>query len=231
MSSSIPARRETAAGRATPPGGEPDDPDDRANAHRDGSASDAEVVARSLDDPAEFAVLFDRHAVAIRGYLARRLGADLADDLVGQTFLVAFDGRGRYDPARHDARPWLYGIATTLLRRHRRDEVRGYRALARAGSFTTAHTVGHADAVIDGVDAGVSVRQIADALAALAHGERDALLLYAWGDLSYQEIADSLQIAVGTVRSRLNRARRRLRPLLAENPAATAALPRIEESR
>lgn len=51
--------------------------------------------------------------------MTRRLGRDAAEDVVAETFLVAFDRRHRYDPARPDARPWLYGIATNLIRRHR----------------------------------------------------------------------------------------------------------------
>ncbi|MCY7342377.1 MAG: hypothetical protein LH603_11180 [Pseudonocardia sp.] len=97
------------------------------------SPDDASVIARSLHDPPWFAQLYDRHAAPVRGYLARRVGADLADDLVAQTFLVAFDKRTTFDLSRPDARPWLFGIATALVRRHRRDEIRGYRALARAG--------------------------------------------------------------------------------------------------
>src|SRR5688572_18566387 len=79
---------------------------------------DAAVIAASLATPERFAVIFDRHAPYIHRYLARRLGAEVADDLVGETFLVAFRKRGRYDGQRHDARPWLYGIATNLLGQH-----------------------------------------------------------------------------------------------------------------
>ncbi|WP_232519954.1 RNA polymerase sigma factor [Actinosynnema pretiosum] len=80
-----------------------------------------------------FGELFDRHARALHGYLRRRVG-DLADDLVAETFLVAYQGRAGYDPARGTARAWLHGIAANLLRRHLRQEVRGLRALARAGA-------------------------------------------------------------------------------------------------
>ncbi len=78
-------------------------------------------------------MLFDRHAPEISRYIARRLGPDAADDLVAETFLVAFRKRGHYDMACPDARPWLYGIATRLIGRHRRDEVRFFRAIARTG--------------------------------------------------------------------------------------------------
>jgi hypothetical protein len=95
---------------------------------------DAAVIARSLRSPECFGTIFDRHAPAIYHYIARRLGSDSADDLVAETFLVAFRRRGRYDGAQPDARPWLYGIATRLISRHRRDETRFLRAIARTGT-------------------------------------------------------------------------------------------------
>ncbi|MGW5472535.1 RNA polymerase sigma factor, partial [Streptomyces chartreusis] len=87
--------------------------------------SDASVIARSRDEPEAFAALFDRHADAVHRYAARRLGGEVADDLVAETFTTAFQQRHRYDPARGagaDARPWLFGIATNLVGRHRRAE-------------------------------------------------------------------------------------------------------------
>jgi RNA polymerase sigma-70 factor (ECF subfamily) len=91
---------------------------------------DAEIIARSLRRPDRFATIFDRHATHIRRYLARRLGGHVADDLVAETFVVAFGKRAGYDQTRPDARPWLYGIATNLLRKHHRDEAREYRLRA-----------------------------------------------------------------------------------------------------
>lgn len=96
-------------------------------------STDADVIARSVDDPDAFAVLFDRHAVTIHGYLSRRVGPHIADDLTAETFLVALKKRSGYDSAQANARPWLYGIATNLLHRHHRQETRQYRALARTG--------------------------------------------------------------------------------------------------
>src|ERR1035437_4919100 len=92
---------------------------------------DAALIARSIDTPDCFAVLFDRHAPAIYRYVARRLGPDAADDLVAEAFLVAFQRRGGYDSTQAEARPWLYGIATNLISRRRRDEMRFFRAIAR----------------------------------------------------------------------------------------------------
>jgi len=78
-----------------------------------------------------FEELFELHFDAIYGYLARRVGPDLARDLASETFTRAFAGRGRYDPRQGEVRPWLFGIASNLLRRHYRDEERRLRAFAR----------------------------------------------------------------------------------------------------
>jgi RNA polymerase sigma factor (sigma-70 family) len=178
-----------------------------------GSGSDAQVIAESLDDPTAFALVFDRHFDAVHRYLARRVGVDLADDLADETFTTAFDLRRRYDPGHPDARPWLLGIATNLVRHHRRSEARRLRAYARLDRPTASQ--GGLEGVEARLDAARMGPLIAEALTHLPDGDRDALLLFAWADLRYEEIAVALRIPVGTVRSRLNRARRRLRELLA----------------
>jgi RNA polymerase sigma factor (sigma-70 family) len=170
---------------------------------------DAAIIERSLRRPERFAAIFDRHAPHIQRYLARRLGRQIADDLVAETFLVAFDKRARYDPRRPDARPWLYGIATNIVRQHRREEVREYRL--RAAISPEPDPDGHADRVAARVTAGAMNRLLAGALTELSAGDRDVLLLIAWEDLTYDEVAEVLGIPVGTVRSRLNRARRQVR--------------------
>jgi DNA-directed RNA polymerase specialized sigma24 family protein len=96
------------------------------------STSDASVIEASLTDPAAFAVLFDRHAAVIWRYARRREPA-LADEVLSETFVRAFAGRTRYDLTQSDARPWLRGIATNVLRGHRRGDERRRRAYALAG--------------------------------------------------------------------------------------------------
>jgi RNA polymerase sigma factor (sigma-70 family) len=178
------------------------------------AGDDGLVIARSLGDPEEFAVVFRRHAAEIQRYVVRRLGADAADDVVADIFLTAFRLRSRYQPGRPDARPWLYGIATNLIGRHRRAEVRQYRALTRTGvDPLTEPFTDQADAR---VSAGAQSRRLAAALARLPAVHRDALLLVAWGDLSYEQAAVALGVPVGTVRSRLSRARGKLRQALAD---------------
>lgn len=158
---------------------------------------------------ANFAALFDRHAVAIHRYLARRAGTGAADDLLAQTFLVAYERRGSYDRSRPDARPWLYGIAGNLLRRRWRDEVRQYQAWARTGVDPVA--ADHAGRVAEAVDAQSAAAGLAGVLAALSRTDREVLLLVAWEELTYPEVAAALDIPIGTVRSRLHRARARIR--------------------
>jgi RNA polymerase sigma-70 factor (ECF subfamily) len=192
----------------------------RAAAEADAAdADDAAVIQLSRHEPEHFTVLFRRHAPHIQRYVMRRLGPDAADDIVAETFLLAFRQRDRYDPARADARPWLYGIATNLIGRHRRAEIRLYRALARTGADPV--TESFTDRVDERVSASTASRRLATALARLSAEHRDTLLLVAWGDLSYDEVAAALGVPVGTVRSRLSRARSKLRRTLGDaNPAA-----------
>ncbi|MFE3514533.1 RNA polymerase sigma factor [Streptomyces sp. NPDC059166] len=176
--------------------------------------SDASVVRRSLEDPDAFAALFDRYADDIHGYAARRLGTEAADDLMAETFVIAFQRRRGYDLSKPHARPWLYGIVTNLVRGHRRAEARRLRAMARA-AYTSP---GEGEPLADRVSARVSAEgiraELAGALAALPARYRDVLLVVAWGDLDYAEASVALGVPVGTVRSRLHRARKRLREAL-----------------
>ncbi|MBP2475172.1 RNA polymerase sigma-70 factor (ECF subfamily) [Crossiella equi] len=181
---------------------------------RPGAPPPDDVEHPDLSGPAPAAVfgrLFDEHAAALHRYLARRVGTSTADDLVSETFLTALTRRHSYDPARAGVRSWLYGIATNLLRNHVRAEVRGYQATARALGASAGHEEGHDGRVAARVDAETATRGLAAALARLADGDRDVLLLTSWAGLSATEVAEALGIPVGTVRSRLHRARRWLR--------------------
>jgi RNA polymerase sigma-70 factor (ECF subfamily) len=182
------------------------------------AAGDAAVIEGSRREPERFAVLFDRHAPHIYRYLARRAGPGVADDLVAETFLAAFAKRDRYDLSYSDARPWLYGIATNLVGQHRRDEVRQYQI--RQAATAAPEVPGHADRVAADVTA-QAMRPLLDAaLAALSAGDRDVLLLIAYEQLTYQEVSRALGIPVGTVQSRLHRARAKVRQVLAGTDAA-----------
>jgi RNA polymerase sigma factor (sigma-70 family) len=159
----------------------------------------------------EFGRLFDVYARSLHRYLARRVGADTAHDLVSETFLVALNQRHSYDPRRGAVRSWLYGIATNLLRRQCRQEVRALQATARSAGHAPGAEASHDTRVADRLDAAAMAAQLAGALASLSEGDRDVLLLTSWAGLDSTEVADALNIPVGTVRSRLHRVRKWLR--------------------
>lgn len=172
-------------------------------------SEDATLVEASWQEPERFGEIYDAYFVEIHTYVQRRLGRDIADDLAAETFLAAFRQRKRYDTTRGNARPWLYGIATNLMRRHRRREVAGYKALARVGATDTMEV--HDDQLDDRIAAQALRPRILDALARLSPGDRDVVLMITIAELSHQETAEALGIPYGTVGSRLNRARRKLR--------------------
>ncbi|MEQ4720814.1 sigma-70 family RNA polymerase sigma factor [Nonomuraea sp. B19D2] len=179
--------------------------------------ADSELVSASWTEPEAFAELFDRYSAMLYRYVSKRLGPEPAEDLVGETFLVAFSRRKSYDLAYPDARPWLFGILTKLISRHHRKEAARYRALLRAPVDSDVESP--ADRVAAGVTAQAVRSELAGALAALPAKDRDVLLLIAWGDLTYEEVGRALGIPVGTVRSRLNRGRRKVRAALGDtNP-------------
>jgi len=175
-----------------------------------GRPNDAHAILASLRDPSRFRIVFERHHDDVRRYLQRRSGMDTGEELAAQTFEEAFRTRARFDPAFTNARPWLMGIATNLLRHHYRAEAARLRAIERAASM--ASTVGEDDPDAR-LDARIAAQNLARALQAMTRGERDIVLLYAWGDLTYAEIALAMDVPIGTVRSRLNRTRGRLREL------------------
>lgn len=174
--------------------------------------TDADEISRSLTDPSRFAVIFDRHFARVHRFLERRIGRDGADALAGEVFRIAFERRPSYDPNRPHCLPWLYGIAKNVLLKERRREARHLRALGRL------HAEAECGDSARGTDARLDAQQmwprLAAALSELPVGERDVVLLVAWEELSYQEVADVLEVPIGTVRSRLNRARHRLRELI-----------------
>jgi RNA polymerase sigma-70 factor (ECF subfamily) len=172
--------------------------------------TDAAVFEQSVGHPQLFTVIFDRYYRSVYGFLSRHVGRTIADDLAAETFTRAFERRSAYDPAAERALPWLLGMSLNLLAHHRRSEARHFRALAASSRVSPAEEAGQAG---EGIDLVITQRLIAG-LEQLDDYDREVLLLYAWGDLRYQEIADVLRIPVGTVRSRMNRVRRKLRQVL-----------------
>jgi RNA polymerase sigma factor (sigma-70 family) len=176
--------------------------------------ADAEIVERSRREPEAFALLFGRHAAALHRYIARRIGSQDAEDVLGDTFLEAFRERHRYDPGRQEVRPWLYGIATNRLGRYRRAELKHLRVLQRTGRDPVLAEASFTERSDARLGAAAVRQRLAGALRRLPAAQRDALLLVAWADLSYQEAAAALAVPVGTVRSRISRARAVLRDAL-----------------
>ncbi|GAA1122158.1 MULTISPECIES: RNA polymerase sigma factor [Microbacterium] len=175
-------------------------------------STDSEIIQRSLGQPRAFAELFDRHAGTLGGYAARRLGADAGEDILSETFLVAFARRATFDTSWDSALPWLYGIASRLIRKHRAQEARYLRSAIHSAGREEHVSAGHVEATNARLDAQLSTRVLAPVIARLSAKDRDTLLLYAWGDLTYEEVAAALGVPIGTVRSRMNSIRRRLDP-------------------
>ena len=191
--------------------------------------TDSEVISASLEDPGRFGAIFERHFDRIYAYAARRLGDDKASDVAADAFIVAFRRRRDYDLSRHDALPWLYGITIRIIRHHRVAEFRRLRSLQRPGEDLPDVTAADADGRLD---AQLALPQVAKALNRLSAADRETLLLVAWGDLTYRDISIAMGVPLGTVRSRLNRARTRLQtalPHLALDPTATVVRTRTEE--
>ena len=183
--------------------------------------SDVHWLTRSLQEPKAFALIFDRHFDAIYGYLHRRGGRDLADELSAETFTVAFERRSSCR-ASDSVLPWLYGIATNLASQRWRGERRRLRAYGRSG---LDRWVAYDDEVLARVDGSALRARLACALAEMRPRERDALLLYALADLSYEEIALALEVPIGTVGTWLHRAREiARRELRAETCASPVAM-------
>ena len=150
--------------------------------------------------------LFVEHGPAIHRYAARRVGPDLADDVVAETFRRVIESYERFDPARGTHRGWLYGIATNVLHKHRRSEARRLRALLRAGAQVAPQT----DPLLAptcAIDAERELTRVLDAIEGLPVDDVDLLVLVAWEQMSRAEVAEVLGIPVGTVRSRLHRIR------------------------
>lgn len=174
--------------------------------------TDARHVERSLTDPRAFAPLFERHARSVHRYLVKRVGPDNAEDLLGETFVTAFRARRAYDLTRADARPWLFGIATNHVRHFWRSELR--RQSRSTAGLRDDTALDHSDEATSSVFFSTQTGDVAQALSHLDDAHLDVLLLIAGPGFTYEEVAQALGIPIGTVRSRMSRARQRVRELL-----------------
>ncbi len=170
--------------------------------------NDAEVIAASIDDPEAFGAIFERHYDAVTSYVGRRVGDVVGEDITARTFTVAFTRRDRFDKSVRSARPWLYGIATNLIRHHTRDE-RTHLTLRGRVPIPTFEPDPNQD--VAHLDAKRLAGTIRDALLARSERDRPPQLQHVLGEFTYEEIATALGIPSGTAKSRINRARRLLR--------------------
>lgn len=180
--------------------------------------NDNDIIGASIASAERFSEIFERHIAAVTAYVARRVGPIVSDDIVSETFLIAFRKRRRYDPSRTSALPWLMGIATTVLAQHRREQAAHWRTLHAAFAQGELHATDDLDRSASRLDASAELEGLFPRIAALSARDREVLFLHAWGDLTYQEIAVALGIPIGTVRSRLSR----IRAKLSAPPPATA---------
>ena len=170
--------------------------------------SDAELIARSLAGEVDaFMEVVTRHETAIGSYLARRVGREAAEDLLGEVWVAAFESRRSYDQSYPDARPWLYGVALNRLRRYWRSQP--------AEDLTPDVTdLAPGWDPWASVDTGVDTRTVLrKALAKLRPEEREVLTLVAWEDQTAAEAARTLGMPAGTARRLLHQARTALRTL------------------
>ncbi len=173
---------------------------------------DSTLWARSrLGDADAFAQLFERHANAMYNYCFGRVGDwATAEDLVSVVFLEAWRGRDKQLPPGK-VLPWLYGIATNVVRNQRRSQRRYAAALKRVPARRADEFF--ADLADTRLDDERQMQRVLAMMKKLPRREQEVFALCAWYDLSYEDAATALEIPVGTVRSRLSRARARLREL------------------
>lgn len=162
-------------------------------------ANAADLLDQSRRHSELFAIIYACYFVEIYRYVAGRLGADVAEDLAAETFLIAFRRRGAFDPAVGSVRPWLYGIATNLISQHKRAETRRYRSMWRSGADPVPDDE-QEDRITDRLAAASLRAPLARALDALPARDRDVLLLVAIAGLSYAEVAQALSISAGNRR-------------------------------
>ncbi|WP_185084731.1 RNA polymerase sigma factor [Nonomuraea muscovyensis] len=162
-------------------------------------------------DAAAFAQLFDEYARAVYSYAYRVLGDwAAAEDALSLTFLEAWRLKWKIDPDGGSLRPWLLGIATNVVRNMRRAVRRHRDAMARMPRSETV--ADFADEVAGRIDDAERLAAVRQAYGRLRRHEQEVVALCVWSGLNYAEAAEALGVPVGTVKSRLARARKRLEP-------------------
>lgn len=176
-----------------------------------GHDRDDVLVTAAADASAVVASWYEAHAEIVFRYVARRLGSEIARDVVADVFRAAIEGFESYEASRGSERSWLLGIATNLVRRHWRTEQRRLRAIERLAHVRVDESAECSDRVHERVDASRQMARLMDAVENLPAEDRDLLVLVAWERCSHAEVGEILAIPTGTVGSRLNRIRTQLR--------------------
>lgn len=171
-----------------------------------GRETDDELLAAARRDPPAFGAIFDRHYAAIHRYATHRLDRTSADDITAETFIRALAAVEHAYTTDGSLRAWLYSIAGNLVRDEHRRRSRARNTDARLRNTAGPGALDRSDDAPD--------PELLQAVRSLREEEQEVLVLFAWGDLSYEEIAATTGVAVGTVRSRLHRARTQLRVAL-----------------
>lgn len=179
-------------------------------------------------DKDAFGLLFEEHARAVYNHAFRLTGNwSTAEEVVSLTFLEAWRARGTVRPEGGSLLPWLLVIALNVTRNVARASRRQQAAMSRLP--TSVDEPDFADDLAGRIDDATRLEAVRTALGRLRRGERDVLALCVWSGLNYAEAAKALGVPVGTVRSRLSRARRKLQRLAAaeeRDPGGELALPR-----
>lgn len=177
--------------------------------------SDSELIVATLDEPELFSVIFERHYSAVFGFVGASVAVSEVDDIASEVFVRAFGQRDRFNPDYRSARPWLLGIASHLIADHYRTIGRRDRAYRRVFAREPRNDRFDDDAA-NRIDAAALSPLLQRAIRNLRPQQVPVVVLFVLEDFSYSEIATALEIPEGTVRSRLSRARGRLRNSMAE---------------
>jgi RNA polymerase sigma-70 factor (ECF subfamily) len=173
--------------------------------------SDAVLWARAGDEPTAFAELFQRHAEAVYNHCFRKTASwSTAEDLRSVVFLEAW--RRRRDVRLHEESilPWLLAVANNVVRTRARS-LRRHRSMLERLPVSLVSPDDPEDEAISRLHDEVQMRRVQEAIGSLTRGEQDVLALCVWAELDYAAAAVALGVPVGTVKSRLSRARQKLR--------------------
>jgi RNA polymerase sigma-70 factor (ECF subfamily) len=183
------------------------------------AASDRELWTAAVDGDADaFGALFERHSRAVYNFAFRSTANwAAAEDAASDVFLTAWRRRGEvvFTSESGSVLPWLLGVAANHLRNQRRTRRRATTALRRLNAKEVQPD--HSDEAVGRLADEAQMAEVQTVVEQLPEHERDVLALCAWAGLDYAEAAIALDVPVGTVRSRLSRARTHLRELVEPN--------------